>query len=219
MVRDKRSAQDSVGLAPRCPRRPMTISRPTVAEPASTIRCSPLGVHDRLCALLCPVGIQPIRRARSLARRRGSKLRNRGAAWPVARLQPLGSSRRACPAIPFQSVVHPTRPFLAPLQPSLARHPPQTQLLPSAAGARHAQIALVSAPVLRSARFPPRAACRASSVVLRRPRPECSSFAMAPVLALMWIVAFFARRSVQQQDQLQDFCRRFGHQTAVIDNR
>jgi hypothetical protein len=42
---------------------------------------------------------------------------------------------------------------------------------------------------------------------------------MGPVVALLLIVAFFARRSVQQRDQLQDFCRRFGHQTAVIDNR
>src|SRR5262245_51289362 len=38
-------------------------------------------------------------------------------------------------------------------------------------------------------------------------------------LSVALLAAFFAHDSSQQRDPVLDFCRRFGHQTAIVDNK
>lgn len=37
--------------------------------------------------------------------------------------------------------------------------------------------------------------------------------------SLSLLLFFLARTSLQQKDPLNDFCRRFGHQAAIVDDR
>ncbi|KAF2673245.1 hypothetical protein BT63DRAFT_151080 [Microthyrium microscopicum] len=39
------------------------------------------------------------------------------------------------------------------------------------------------------------------------------------ILSLLATISFLVQPSIQQKDPLKDFCRRFGHQTALIDNK
>jgi hypothetical protein len=42
---------------------------------------------------------------------------------------------------------------------------------------------------------------------------------MAWITALLLVAAALVRPSIQQKDPIKDFCRRFGHQTAMVDNK
>jgi hypothetical protein len=46
-----------------------------------------------------------------------------------------------------------------------------------------------------------------------------SDMAGVTMLSLVASMALLAQPSMQAQDPMRDFCRRFGHQTAVIDNK